>query len=62
MHTHANTTDNRANNAVLFASQINRNIEGPLYNLLSLNGNVGSVKKLLDFLSNHEFHSGMFGD
>ena len=60
--THANTTDNRANNAVLFASLINRNIEGPSCNLLSLDGNVGSVKKLLDFLGNHKFHSGMFGD
>ena len=60
--THANTTENRANQAVLFASLINRNIEGPSCNLLSLDGNVGSVKKLLDFLGNHKFHSGMFGD
>ena len=55
-------TTEHANHAVLFASLINRNIEGSLCNLLSLDGNVGSVKKLLDFLGNHKFHSGMFGD
>ena len=55
-------TTEHANHAVLFASLINRNTEGPVCNLLSLDGNVGSVKKLLDFLGNHKFHSGMFGD